>query len=350
MERAAIILAGGQAKRFQVKGGKWTDKALAKLFGKPLLIHVIEKVKPVVEEIVICVNNEARRLRYSKLLQEFSIENVKICIDRKFACMEGPLAAIATGLKSANADYCIMLPCDTPLIQPAVIDYLFNVAEGSYMAVPIHPDGRIESLMIVCERLKTCQIAEALCELRRDRPDDIIRGVSRINFVSTVGELKELDPEFKSFININFREDLTRLPTRVVENGPIRESIHLKLGSPAEWELNKLKEGSKLIFEGKFLEAHIIFSALSTRLERGRLNFWAGLCREKEGDILLGLLNRRGDAKMREYCYVKGRAAFMKAAENYASEAEVYEKNHVDFLARRARADELWCQRRVNNF
>jgi len=348
VKRAAIILAGGQAKRFQVKSGQWVDKALAKLFGKPLLIHIIERINPVVEEIIICVNNEARKLRYSKVLRDFSIENVKICTDKKFSYVEGPAVAIATGLKTANANYCIILPCDTPLIQPSVIDYMFNAAKGTCIAVPIHPDGRLETLMIACDRLATTHIAETLCEVARDRPDDIIRGAPNVNFVSTIGELKDLDPEFKSFININFREDLTRLPTRVVEEGPIRESIRLKLGSPTELELNWLKETSKLLFEGKILEASSIFSSLSTLLERKGLNFWAGLCREKEGEILFGLSSRRGDVKKRGDYYVKGKAAFMKAMENYASEAEIYDKNQIDFLAKRARADGLWCQRRVN--
>jgi molybdopterin-guanine dinucleotide biosynthesis protein A len=49
-KRAAIILAGGKAKRFQVKPGQLEDKALALLFGKPLLIHIIERINDVVEE------------------------------------------------------------------------------------------------------------------------------------------------------------------------------------------------------------------------------------------------------------------------------------------------------------
>ena len=49
--RAALILAGGKAQRFQNKREKWQDKALAELFGKPLLIHAIESVQDVVEYV-----------------------------------------------------------------------------------------------------------------------------------------------------------------------------------------------------------------------------------------------------------------------------------------------------------
>ena len=59
--RAAVILAGGKGKRFQSKPEIWQDKALAPLFGKPLLIHAVEKVREVVNEIVVCVNDEERK-------------------------------------------------------------------------------------------------------------------------------------------------------------------------------------------------------------------------------------------------------------------------------------------------
>ncbi|MEM3703725.1 MAG: molybdenum cofactor guanylyltransferase, partial [Candidatus Bathyarchaeia archaeon] len=245
MERAAIILAGGLAERFQVKGEKWTDKALASLFGKPLLIHVIERVEPVVEEIIICVNSGARRRRYYKVLQNFSIKNVEIHTDVRYAHIRGPAVAITTGLRAAKAERCMILPCDTPFIQPTVIDYLFNACKKSSMVVPIHSNGRLETLMFACKRLPTARIAETLCLLKRDRPDDIIRGSSQVNFVSTIGELKELDPEFKSFVNINFRKDLTFLPTRAFDDGPIRKSINIKLGSPTSDELNMLKQATK---------------------------------------------------------------------------------------------------------
>ena len=60
-KRAALILAGGKARRFQVKGGeKWEDKALATISGKPLLIHAVENVQGVVDEVAVSVNDEER--------------------------------------------------------------------------------------------------------------------------------------------------------------------------------------------------------------------------------------------------------------------------------------------------
>ena len=57
-KRAALILAGGKARRFQRKQEEWQDKALAELFGKPLLVHVAESACGVVDEVVVCINDE----------------------------------------------------------------------------------------------------------------------------------------------------------------------------------------------------------------------------------------------------------------------------------------------------
>ena len=348
-KRAAIILAGGQAKRFQAKSNQWEDKALAMLFGKPLLVNIIERIRDVVDEIVICVNDEARKTRFYEVLRKYSISNAKIYTDEKTQHAAGPLVAIATGLKFTSADYCVTIPCDVPLIQPKVVDHLFNVARGSYVTVPIWPDGGLESLMMVCERPITIQIADALCKLKRRRPDDIIRGASKVLFVSTVGDLKKLDPEFKSFININLRGDLTRLPTRVVKKGAVKENLRLNMGSIRESELKQLKTAARFNNKGKFVEASNIFSSSSIRLEKAGLDFWAGVSSENEGEILFDLSKRQENTESKKDYYNKGKAAFVKAAQNYGFEAITYDKNNVSFLAKHAKNDKSWCQQRADS-
>jgi molybdopterin-guanine dinucleotide biosynthesis protein A len=346
-KRAAIILAGGKAKRFQVKPGQLEDKALALLFGKPLLIHIIERINDVVEEIVICVNHEPRKARLSEILQFYSIRNVKICIDEKTEYTKGPIVAITTGLKFTNADYCLTLPCDVPLIQPKVVDYLFKVAKGSQVTVPIWPDGGLESLIIVCERPTTVQIADTLCELRRRRPDDIIRGSSKVLFVSTFGDIRNLDPDLKSFVNINLREDLACLPTRVTRQGPLIENLRLNSSFIGESELKKFRIAARHHNKRKFLEAARRFSSSSTRLMKKGFNFWAGICNENEAKNLYNFsIKLKGTKLMKDY-NIKSKTTFMKAAQNYGLEAEIYTKNNISFLAEHARTDQLWCQQRA---
>ena len=116
-KRAAIILAGGKAKRFQTAQDMWLDKALAELHGKPLLVHAIENIQEIVDEIIVIVDeNEPRISQYRNVLKNNSVKKAKIVTDLKIKNQSGPLIAILTGLKFTEADYCITVPCDVPML------------------------------------------------------------------------------------------------------------------------------------------------------------------------------------------------------------------------------------------
>jgi molybdopterin-guanine dinucleotide biosynthesis protein A len=152
VKRAALILAGGKARRFQTIDKTWQDKALADLAGKPLLIHAIQNFQGIVDEIVVCVNDEERKTKYEQILKNHALTNVKIVVDEKISKISGPNVAIMSGLKAVQADYCFTLPCDMPFLQPKVAEYMFIQTEGFEMAVPMWPNGRLETLMMVLER------------------------------------------------------------------------------------------------------------------------------------------------------------------------------------------------------
>lgn len=337
--RGAIILAGGQSKRFQEGSGQWVDKALALLFGKPLLVHVVENARSVVDEIIICVDNAERGFNYLKVLENYSIKGVRICVDIRFPRVRGPFAAIASGLKEANADHCIILPCDTPLIKSSIIDYLLELVEDLDICVPIHPDGNIEALIFSCKREGAARIAETLCLLGRSKPIDVIRASSRIKFVSTVSELKRFDPELKSFVNINFRSDLISLPIRFSTEGPITRSIDLNLPQPSPQEIDSLKEIAIKYADGGGLGIIDSISRMLDKFNGMGLHFISGVLWETKGRIFYGLAL----ASLAGMYYDEGILAFERAAHEYAAESEIYQSLQIRFLSESAREDEVWC-------
>jgi molybdopterin-guanine dinucleotide biosynthesis protein A len=343
-KRAALILAGGKARRFQSKNGKWQDKALAELFGKPLLLHAVENVRDVVEKTVICVDSESRKTQYTEVLTKHRcMEDVTVVIDEKINHTNGPNVAIYTGLKSVDAEYCFTLPCDMPLLKSKVVDYLFNAMEDSCVVVPMWPNSRLETLVMILERNSALEITNALCQLRHPRSDDILRGASNVLFVSAIGEIKTLDPELKSFVNINSVEDLTRLQTRYA-HGPVTGNLRLNLGVLSLLELQRLRDASALYSEGAFAEASRAFSASAANLEMEAAAFWAGVSRENEGESLLKWSQQQSEPELAAELDFKGKEALLKAADNYRLEAEMYEKCLCRFLAERARADKAWCE------
>jgi molybdopterin-guanine dinucleotide biosynthesis protein A len=288
VKRAALILAGGKARRFQSSGENWQDKALAELNGKPLLILAIQNVRDVVDEVAVCVNDEARKAGYTEILQKYAVSNVRIVIDEKNSHISGPNLAIMSGLKAVQADYCFTLPCDMPFLQPKVAEYLFTKAEGVEVVVPMWPNGRLETLMMVLERASALEITETLCMLKRPRSDDLPRGASKTLLVSPVNQIQNLDPELRSFININSKEDLNRLQTRR-SHGLIKENVQLNLGVLSIPDLLLLREGAKMFHEGKVLDAQKIFAFCASNFEVCDSFFWAALTEENLGEALLTL-------------------------------------------------------------
>ena len=202
-----------------------------------------------------------RKAKYAQILKEYGLTEIQIVIDEKNSRISGPTVAIMSGLRAVQADYCLTLPCDMPFLQPAVADYLFREAEGFEVAIPMWPNGRLETLIMVLERHSGLEIADTLCRLNRPRSDDIPRGASKILFASPVNHIKTLDPELKSFININFKEDLNQLQTRRTQ-GAFTEDLQVNLGVLSISDLQLLRDGAEMLQRGKISEAQMQFCFL----------------------------------------------------------------------------------------
>jgi molybdopterin-guanine dinucleotide biosynthesis protein A len=339
-KRAAIILAGGKAKRFQTTQDKWQDKALAELDGKPLLIHTIENIQTVVDEIVVVVNeNQTRIAHYQKVLQKYHVKSARIVADLKIKNLSGPLIAILTGLKLTKSDYCITIPCDAPMFNPKVADYLFDKINGSLVAVPMWPNGRLETLLMVLERKSILKITAVLCQLGRSHPDDIIRGSLNTILISPLSQIKILDPEFKSFVNINCQEDLNRLIPRQGQ-GISAENVRLNLGFLSFDEIRNLGKGSIERDSLDFIEASKTFLNCAVQFEKERSAFWAAVSREYEAKSLHDLLEKCGKREL----ISEIKASFDQSICNYGLEAKIYEEKSCFLLAKRAKADRSWCE------
>ncbi|HHQ4599305.1 TPA: molybdenum cofactor guanylyltransferase MobA [Aeromonas veronii] len=99
---SAVILAGGRATRM---GGE--DKGWVELAGRPLIVHVLERLHPQVDEILINANRSHDR--YQALAPVISDDN------RDYL---GPLAGMQAGLAAARHDWVLFVPCDGPALPP----------------------------------------------------------------------------------------------------------------------------------------------------------------------------------------------------------------------------------------
>ena len=101
MPISAIILSGGRATRMN-----GVDKGLVLLQSKPLIQHVIERLTPQVDEILINANRELTQ--YQALGYPVLQDEVEDFL--------GPLAGFSLGLQHAKHGYVLTVPCDSPLL------------------------------------------------------------------------------------------------------------------------------------------------------------------------------------------------------------------------------------------
>ena len=126
-EITAVILAGGQASRMDGE-----DKGLIIFRELPLISHVINITKPKVSQILISANRN---------FEEYA--NFGKVISDDLEGYQGPLAGISKALKVCSTPYLLVLPCDSPLIDSALLDSLIEKMEVSNVDICVAHDGSI---------------------------------------------------------------------------------------------------------------------------------------------------------------------------------------------------------------
>jgi molybdenum cofactor guanylyltransferase len=121
-----VILAGGRSQR--MGGG---DKALRLLGGKPLLAHVIDRLRPQVDRLALNANGDPYR---------FATFGLPIITD-SVGDFAGPLAGVLAGMDWAaqvpEVHYIVTVPADGPFLPRDLVHHLASqlLAEDAELAI-----------------------------------------------------------------------------------------------------------------------------------------------------------------------------------------------------------------------
>ncbi len=194
---SALILAGGKGSRLG-----YQEKALIDINGKPLIAFVIESMAKVVDNVIISVRDREQ----GELLKSH-LPGCRFAYDA-YKNM-GPLAGILSGLAACEDEYCFIAACDMPFINGNVVRMLFRKSEDYDAAIPRWGDGFLEPLHavyrckpMILETEKAIECGETI----------ILAPVFKlkVNYVD-INEIKRLDPELRTFMNINTYDDIQGL-------------------------------------------------------------------------------------------------------------------------------------------
>ncbi len=190
-----LILAGGKSSRFG------SDKASATLHGRPLLQWVASALEPVCSALVV-VRAAGQRL------PDIDVRIPVTIADDQYEA-RGPLAGLVSGFPHVATEYCFAVSCDAPLLRPELVAHLAAMAPGFDIVCPYLEEGFAEPLTAVY-RASAC-----LPAFRRSVENDVLKIVAAYDALRvrkvTASEVREADPDLRSFVNANRPEALAQI-------------------------------------------------------------------------------------------------------------------------------------------
>jgi len=192
--KSIVILCGGRSKRM----GK--DKGSLIFKGKPMLLHVLDTVKNIADEIIVVLRDKNQIEKYKPFLKDYKF--LKIIIDKNKD--QGPLMGILTGLLNIESEYAQILPCDSPFISEKFLLKMFEYIEMNNFdaVVPLWDDGHIEPLHSIYKK-NSVIIVEDLIKNGKMNVKSLIECL-HVKYV----DVNNLDSTNRSFRNINRINDI----------------------------------------------------------------------------------------------------------------------------------------------
>ncbi|HEX9862732.1 MAG TPA: molybdenum cofactor guanylyltransferase [Candidatus Bathyarchaeia archaeon] len=202
MDRSAIVLAGGFSSRFG------QDKGVLELANKPLIKHVVDAVKPIVDEVIVVANSQERIAKYAEIVAA----DVRFTVDS--GKPNSPLIGALTGFESAHGKYALLLPFDMPFVSREVVSLLFELCLNKAAVVPRWPDGKVEPLHAVYQTNVALDAARSAMDEGKMDMQAVVERMRGVRYVSTL-VIHQLDPDFRTFFNINTPVDLKKAMSMV---------------------------------------------------------------------------------------------------------------------------------------
>jgi len=187
-----MILAGGKSVRMG------QDKAFIEVNGVPIILRVFAVLDRLFRETIIVANEKKP---YAEL-------NIPVHSD--LVPGQGALGGLYTGLLHSTFPYSFCVACDMPFLNRAVIEYLLTRIDQYDAVVPRTSDG-MQPLHAVYS--KTClEPIRHLLNLKKAKIMEFYPEI-RLGIVDEK-EFLPLDPEKRSFTNVNTPEELLMLQAK----------------------------------------------------------------------------------------------------------------------------------------
>ncbi|MCX7976694.1 MAG: molybdenum cofactor guanylyltransferase [Bellilinea sp.] len=188
MKLTVVVQAGGESRRM----GR--NKALLPFLGQPLIQRVIERVRPIADEILITANQPA------------DFEFLKLPVFEDVLPGQGALGGLLTALTVSSASVTAVVACDMPFLSPNLLQHQAKILKkGDWDAVVPKSKGGYEPFHGVYQT-QPCRQAVRQAIERGEKKLIAWFPAVRVRIVESE-ELNLFDPLGRIFWNVNTPEE-----------------------------------------------------------------------------------------------------------------------------------------------
>jgi molybdopterin-guanine dinucleotide biosynthesis protein A len=190
-----VIQAGGQSSRMG------EDKALKSFLGLPLIQRVVDRMRPIADEIIVTTNQPAG----------YDFLNLRLVPDLKPG--RGALGGLYTAVASAASPLVAVVACDMPFACPGLFEGACRIMDEERVDVVIaRTDEGYEPLHALYRRETCLPAIESAIEADQWK---VISWFPQVRVrILTADEVKAFDPSGLCFWNLNTPEEFIEAEER----------------------------------------------------------------------------------------------------------------------------------------
>ncbi len=192
MDIGCIVLAGGRGLRLG------QDKASEIIGDRNLLERVVSRLTSFNSDILVVTASKRAFLQLNSYPRLRTVTDIYL--------NKGPLGGVYAGLKASDSFYNLVVACDMPFLNQALLRYMVQISSGFDLVVP-RLGELVEPLHAVYSRGCLAPIESLL------KQDDLslrqLFALIKVRYVEAE-EIDRFDPQHLSFFNINNKADMER--------------------------------------------------------------------------------------------------------------------------------------------
>ena len=188
--RTAIILVGGEAKRAEGR-----EKYFFLHDGKTFLSRLLDTLVPIVDEVILVARDPEQCKRFRDYPNIFCVTDKRSGI--------GPIGGIQAGVLAASGEDIFISGCDMPFVNSEIVANLFSSLNNYDAVIPAWDTEKFEPLHAVYRKAALLQYLESHQSLSLRAMIQALHA----RYIN-VEEFRKIDPDLRSFVNVNKLEDL----------------------------------------------------------------------------------------------------------------------------------------------